>query len=128
MGQARSPSAGTRTRKPKASKPAAPQAETKATTPETPAKEKVKDKLPKLVYDMSLLKGIKLTKDGVVSILKKDNPHRSGSRVHTAFGLYREGMTLEDFTKRGGLMADVRQHICAGYIKVAIPVPEAVEV
>ena len=55
MGQARSQ----RTRKPKASKPAAEQAEAKATEPEAPARAK----LPKLTYDMSLLKGTKNTKD-----------------------------------------------------------------
>ncbi len=94
----------------------------KAAAPQAPTDEKAKR--VRLTYDVSRRKGVRITRDVTLALLKQDNPHRPGSRVHTAFSLYRNGMTVGEFMDAGGLVGDIRQHVDTGYIELTAPEPK----
>lgn len=62
---------------------------------------------------------IALQKDADGKIYGPDNnPKRAGSKTHERFKLYKTGMSVGDFLKAGGQMADISYDVDKGFIKV----------
>ena len=55
----------------------------------------------------------------VITYVQTHNPKRPGSRAHDAFCLYQEGITVEEFVKRGGTKGDVVWDLRKGFIEVS---------
>lgn len=62
-----------------------------------------------------------LRDDRVIRVLVETNPKRPGSKSHARFGLYEDGMTVQQFVQAGGTAADVKWDAERGYIRVEDP-------
>jgi hypothetical protein len=62
---------------------------------------------------------LRLNLKGKITIISKENPKRPGSGAHKRFALYKNGMTVEQFLKAGGIPADVHWDSKQRFIKVA---------
>lgn len=57
--------------------------------------------------------------DKVISVLAEANPKREGTKSYDRFKLYRDGMTVADFIKKGGSPADVAYDVAHKHIKLS---------
>lgn len=55
----------------------------------------------------------------VIRMMVAENPKRPGSASHSRFALYRDGMTVSEFTAAGGKRVDVRWDVDHGFIALA---------
>jgi hypothetical protein len=53
-----------------------------------------------------------------IHLLVDGNPRRKGKATYKIFALYRNGMTVGDFIKKGGRMIDVVADMVRKHIKV----------
>jgi hypothetical protein len=56
--------------------------------------------------------------DSVISILVEKNPKKEGTKAHTRFALYREGMAVREYIEAGGTRGDVNWDLKRNYIAV----------
>ena len=57
--------------------------------------------------------------EATIIVIAHENPKQPGSRSRTRFGLYRSGMTVQEFLNVGGLIADIYFDISRAYIAVS---------
>lgn len=58
-----------------------------------------------------------------ITLLVESNPKREGSEAHKRFALYKNGITVADFLKAGGAMADINWDL--GHRLIALTAPVA---
>lgn len=82
--------------------------------------KKTKDKKAKKTKKAKETKGRQggISRDAVITVRAKTNPRRPGTKTHERFALYKTGMTVAAFIKKGGRMRDVRKDKANGHIKV----------
>ena len=56
--------------------------------------------------------------DAKITVLAKENPRREGTDAHEKFKLYKTGMTVADYIKKGGSSGKIRTDVARGNIKV----------
>lgn len=61
----------------------------------------------------------KVPSDVRITLLAKANPKRNGSKTYKRFALYKSGMTVGDFLKKGGTHGDVNWDSKHKYIKLS---------
>lgn len=59
--------------------------------------------------------------DRVIRVLVTENPKRVGSKSHDRFRLYRDGMSVGDYIRAGGSMADLVWDSQRSFIRVEDP-------
>lgn len=52
----------------------------------------------------------------VIRVKTEGNPKRVGSAAHTAFALYKDGMTVEKFIEKGGRAVDIKHDVEHNFI------------
>ncbi len=57
--------------------------------------------------------------EAIIIVLAQENPKQPGSRARNRFGLYKNGMTVQEFLNAGGLIADIYFDISRAYIAVS---------
>lgn len=60
----------------------------------------------------------RVSKDATIKLLAAENPKRKGSAAFDRFKLYRDGMTVGDFLKKGGKTIDLGYDVKAGHISL----------
>lgn len=60
----------------------------------------------------------RVSKEATIQVLAAENPKRKGSAAFDRFKLYKDGMTVADFLKKGGKSIDLGYDAKAGYISV----------
>jgi hypothetical protein len=54
-----------------------------------------------------------------IKVLAEENPKRKGTASHARFAKYKDGMTVDEFIKKGGTAADVNYDVKHGYISLS---------
>jgi hypothetical protein len=57
--------------------------------------------------------------DKTISVLAEKNPKREGTKAYDRFKLYKDGMTVAEFIKKGGSAADVSYDVEHKHIRLA---------
>jgi hypothetical protein len=60
----------------------------------------------------------KFSDDQKITLLVEGNPRRMGSETYKIYELYKNGMTVGDFIKKGGRLVDVAADVQRKHIKV----------
>ena len=91
-----------------------------AAKPAKPAEKKVAKPAEKKVAPVEKAAGpgrkSAFNDDMKIKVLAKENPKRAGAAAR--FALYKDGMSVGEYIKAGGLMADVRWDVKQGFISV----------
>lgn len=56
--------------------------------------------------------------NSVITVLVSQNPKRPGSKSHARFEHYETGITVDEFVRRGGTIADVKHDTSKNFIKL----------
>jgi hypothetical protein len=65
-----------------------------------------------------------VNKAATIKRLVSENPKREGTSSHARFELYKDGMTVAAFLKKGGFLADIRWDADKGFIELVEPEEE----
>ena len=58
------------------------------------------------------------SREAIITILAEENPKRPGSRARRRFGLYRNGMAVQEFLNAGDTLGDIYYDISHAYVAV----------
>jgi hypothetical protein len=57
--------------------------------------------------------------DSVIKVLVEENPKRKGSEAHARFAKYKDGMTVDEFLKKGGRTIDLNYDVAHKFISLS---------
>ncbi len=60
----------------------------------------------------------RFTNDQTITVLVKENPRRPGTKAFERFKLYKTGMKVSEYLKKGGIRGSIRTDLKRGNIEV----------